>query len=159
MKSSNSATRLLYRPRNSNEDRIQKNYELIPNRYSVLELEFERTKQESFDIYIYANAPTSEVDVGDSLEIDWIQITPIDNQHLVVEKTPLGNGMTRIQTWGGSSTVQLLLTSGNLGIDKLKNFTFSAYLENKGPEFDIWLPTGDQNSNCDRELLRPSYDI
>lgn len=68
-------------------------------------------------------------EMGIKTEIDWIQITPVDNQHLVVEKTPLGGGLTRIQTWGGNHPNKLTLYG--IYTDSNKIYTFSNFMSDK----------------------------
>lgn len=80
---------------------------------------------------------------GDTLDkkivVDWIQITPVDNQHLIVEKTPLGNGLTRIQTWGGKDKIKLVFQQR--GIEK--NVVGSLYAHNIGEnKLDIYANRG-----------------
>lgn len=93
-------------------------------------IEVEMNGREPSRLYVYkARASTNIV------EIDWVQLTPKDNQHLVVEKTPLGNGLTRVQTWGGNNAVKYRAL--NIPMIKDKKYTDSIYIENLRGEFIV----------------------
>ena len=128
LKSTNTSTRIYYRTRSNATDRKQEIFEL--DKTDIIEFYFSRTVLDDFDIWVYANNPINSVNIGDKIEIDWVQITPVDNQHLVVEKTPLGNGLTRIQTWGGNDDMKL--KSPNFGqlAETGTDMTISLYVEN-----------------------------
>lgn len=68
------------------------------------------------------------------IEIDWVQITPVDNQHLVVEKTPLENGLTHIQTWGGTADIKLKTEELPNDIEENSPMVYSFYIENNGKD-------------------------
>lgn len=81
-------------------------------------------------LYVYQGKSSTN-----TLEIDWVSVSEKDNQHLVVEKTPLGNGLTRIQTWGGNNVVKYRAT--NMPMIKDKKYTDSIYIENLRDEFIV----------------------
>ena len=84
-------------------------------------------------IFIYTDENASGKK-GHYIEIDWIQITPVDDQHLVVEKTPLGNGLTRIQTWGGTTDIKLKTEEIPNDIEENTPMLYSFYIENNGKD-------------------------
>lgn len=71
------------------------------------------------------------------VRVDWIQITPVDDQHLVVEKTPLENGLTRIQTWGGSQAIKLV-NSDRIDVSDNDYITQSMMIQNIGHNNVVW---------------------
>ena len=86
-----------------------------------------RTKPTNNKIKIRLYGDRNTLYEGQSIEVDWVQVTAGEDQHLVVEKTPVGNGFTRIQTWGGNSPFKL--QSYGVGYwESGKTYTFSLYL-------------------------------
>lgn len=99
-------------------------FEVSPDQKWVT-IEAEMNGMEPSTLYVYkARASTNIV------EIDWVQFTPIDDQHLVVEKTPLGNGLTRIQTWGGKYEFKLMSRSSD-GWKENTTYTFSCFVSSE----------------------------
>lgn len=94
--------------------------------FEVIEFEDEIISTDN-RLYIYTNNKSGETKIDELVTIDWIQITPVDNQHLVVEKTPIGNGLTRIQTWGGNRRVKLRAIPR---LNQIGYYTFSSFLDN-----------------------------
>ena len=75
--------------------------------FEVSELELECTSVDN-SIIIYSGEALSQGKEGDVIEIEWIQLTPVNDQHLVVERTKIDDTFTRVRTWGGNRQHKLL---------------------------------------------------
>lgn len=84
--------------------------------------------------YSHARFP-QDINIGEYFDIAWLSLTPVDDQHLVVEKTPLGNGLTRIQTWGGNESGKLRFIANSEKVGE--PLSFSMYIENNGDDIAL----------------------